>query len=186
MICGPESAKVLMTFLLMNVPMIVFDFLSYDFFAKDVSEISSRWRGLIIIHVLLVPVVNWFFMLAASTDPGIIPARSWNSVKGERARRYTQNDKNHNSTVFYNQMNMHGTALFKLKYCGTCEIFRPPRSSHCDVCDNCVLKFDHHCMWLGTCIGKRNYHYFWYFLLSLWTQIVLSIFLAVHNLNLHY
>jgi hypothetical protein len=64
-------------------------------------------------------------------------------------------------------------------------IFRPQRTSHCNICNNCVLNFDHHCVWLGTCIGRRNYKWFIYFVSTLASFclyiVAMSIFSIVVN-----
>ncbi|KAK7074369.1 protein-cysteine S-acyltransferase activity protein [Halocaridina rubra] len=35
------------------------------------------------------------------------------------------------------------------RYCAICQINYPPRSYHCHVCDECILKRDHHCKFTG-------------------------------------
>ncbi|TNV85640.1 hypothetical protein FGO68_gene16900 [Halteria grandinella] len=47
-------------------------------------------------------------------------------------------------------------SIYKRRFCKTCFIYRPPLSSHCRHCDQCVSNFDHHCFLVNSCVGRRN------------------------------
>ena len=67
-----------------------------------------------------------------------------------------------------------------IKYCKTCNIWRPPRAHHCRICDSCIDTQDHHCVWLNNCVGRRNYRYFFTFVSS---GTLLGIFLTFASLG---
>lgn len=46
------------------------------------------------------------------------------------------------------------------KFCYACQLNSPPRSYHCQICKECVLKRDHHCAFTGCCIGYHNHRYY--------------------------
>lgn len=82
-------------------------------------------------------------ILVSAIDPGIIPrSTDQSSVEDVGTSRGTR----------WKKVTVNGVQL-KLKYYRICRIFRPPRSCHCAICDNCVEKFDHHCPWIGQCIA---------------------------------
>ena len=106
-----------------------------------------------VLNFIIYLAVFIFLLIGGCSDPGIL----------ERNNEYSFYE-NRKSMI---KMNIQGH-MININYCYTCFHFRPPRTSHCAECDNCVQNFDHHCLWMGTCVGKRNYKYF-YFILSLTT-----------------
>ncbi|KAJ7097794.1 DHHC palmitoyltransferase-domain-containing protein [Mycena belliarum] len=74
--------------------------------------------------------------------------------------------------------------VVRVKYCPTCKIYRPPRSSHCKMCDNCVDGCDHHCQWVNNCVGRRNYTTFFVLLLSATLTLALVICTSAIHLYL--
>ena len=99
-----------------------------------------------------------FLFMTSGRDPGIIPRNSrppeadefdMNTPSLEWVNNRTPNVK----IPRIKDVKVNGLTV-KVKFCDTCLLYRPPRASHCSICNNCVQKFDHHCPWVGQCIGS--------------------------------
>ncbi|KAM6045538.1 palmitoyltransferase ZDHHC18 isoform 1-T1 [Chlamydotis macqueenii] len=137
------------------------------FFAFDCPFLASH----LTLAIPIIAAILFFFVVScllqtSFRDPGILPR----ATPSEAADLEKRIDSMGTSTYRPPARTMEvviNKYVVKLKYCYTCKMFRPPRTSHCSVCDNCVERFDHHCPWVGNCVGKRNYRYFYAFILSL-------------------
>ncbi|KAF9265528.1 zf-DHHC-domain-containing protein [Marasmius fiardii PR-910] len=133
------------------------------------SNLSGGGKAIVIIGAYLAAIVITSMLTTASMDPGILPRDldpeppypSSSSDGGVRAPM--PRDLKVRSDVV------------RVKYCPTCKTYRPPRSSHCKMCDNCVDGCDHHCQWVNNCVGKRNYTTFFFLLLSATISLILII-----------
>ena len=132
-------------------------------FIKAYSQISILYQIIISFIFYIFELIN--MILGCCTDPGVLP-------RHPKDLYYITN-----RPLLRQVINGHKVIV---PFCYTCSMFRPPRTSHCSVCDNCVERFDHHCLWLGTCIGKRNYKYFYWFISSLFINQIFQIFSAIY------
>ena len=123
------------------------------------------------ISILLYAISLFSLVKGGCTDPGIIPRQMGNRNIHRKKREFN---------IISNG------SFVKFSYCYTCDIFKPPRTSHCAACDNCCQRFDHHCKWMGNCVGKRNYKYFFFLVLSLiinaFIEIIYNLIIIVQNI----
>jgi len=115
------------------------------------------------------------FLLAVNvTDPGTLLPEADGCGRGEAGDVLLLTLESGSATdtpgdkVLTNGSGTNGSAAAsvpQLRWCVTCNLYRPPRASHCNECGRCFRRFDHHCRWVGNCIAEDNHRFFAGFLL---------------------
>ncbi|KAM9776200.1 palmitoyltransferase ZDHHC18-B-like [Syngnathus typhle] len=160
LITAGQSGMLPLTLGLILVTSGLFFIFDCPFLVKHLTGCIPAIGGVLFVFVLVTLLQTTF------SDPGILPrATTAEAIDIEKQIDDTGSPSYRppprTKEILINQQ------VVKLKYCFTCKMFRPPRTSHCSLCDNCVERFDHHCPWVGNCVGKRNYRFFYAFIVSL-------------------
>ncbi|KAM5550551.1 putative protein S-acyltransferase 1 [Rosa sericea] len=168
LVFGHDGASLYLTSFLIGCPALTFCIRML----VTIKGYQARYSYPVFTAGLILTVLDFIFLfLTSGRDPGIIlrnstpleldeafdtstPSMEWVNNKGSSMKIPRIKDV---------PVNGH---TVKVKFCDTCLLYRPPRASHCSICNNCVQKFDHHCPWVGQCIGLRNYPFFILFISS--------------------
>lgn len=176
LVFGPDVRSLLVTIILIVAPITVFCVFVGRHLMKDFPHHTG-------VAIVVVAVVHTFgvlvlLFLTSGRDPGIIPRNAHPpepEEEGNSSSEWSGSQATPRLKLPRTKDVVVNGVTVKIKYCDTCMLYRPPRCSHCSICNNCVERFDHHCPWVGQCIGRRNYPHFFMFV-SLTTILCFYIF----------
>lgn len=126
---------------------------------------DTLWGSLhVLIFNFLLFLIIYSHLKASLGDPGCVPFPEV-AVDFSEARRSSRKRKD----VTNDDWTM----------CKFCEMYRPPRSHHCRVCQRCIKRMDHHCPWINNCVGEENQKFFLLFCFYTGISCLYSIVLTV-------
>jgi hypothetical protein len=135
-IVGPHWFGLLFTSSLLGVA-------SYHFIPKAKSIGTITYMTCILLTTLAFTTL----LFVGLSDPGIVMS----------AKHFNDSDsKGQYQNLLLQQQQEEGEEQ-GWRYCGTCDVYQPPKAAHCSDCNVCIDGYDHHCPWMGTCIGKNNF-----------------------------
>lgn len=151
------SAFIASVILILGLPAI--------FFGRVAVDLWFTLSPAVAIIAAYLTLLVWSSMIkTAFSDPGILPVNIDRNSLDTLPKDVTIRD-----------------GLVRVKYCDICQLVRPPRASHCRLCNSCIDGIDHHCSFLNICIGRRNYPSFLVFcLVTTVTLIYYAVFAAIH------
>ncbi|XP_073140276.1 probable protein S-acyltransferase 4 [Henckelia pumila] len=166
LVFGPDFKSLFLSAFLIAGPAITFC-IKIMYIIKQNKDVTS-WYPLLIVAILLTILDMFLLLVTASRDPGIVPRNSKPPEFDELFEMSTPSMEWSDGTTPHLKLPPTRDVLVdghtvKVKFCNTCLLYRPPRASHCYICNNCVQRFDHHCPWIGQCVGIRNYRFFYMF-----------------------
>jgi palmitoyltransferase ZDHHC5/8 len=105
-----------------------------DIFGESLTHLIDNYYLFILIYTIhgilfLYVIVN--YLIATFMDPGRFPKMNSNEVALDKTA-----PENVNSTMF-KTISINDISV-RMKWCTTCQFYRPPRSSHCAICDYCI------------------------------------------------